>query len=139
MGTQIMSEQAVDRAFPGIGRLYYFLAQAALAAVMIAIVIRFGPESTVVQAAGLVAMMAGFVLDVLRLRNIGVSQWFAMLRLVPYVSSIMEIWMLSAQTGWIEGRRFDRAGRIVLAMNAVLIAFLIFIILRAQVPVLDII
>ena len=110
-----------------------------MAAVMIAIVIRFGPESTVVQAAGLAAMMAEFVLDVMRLRNIGVSQWFAVLRLVPYVSSIMEIWMLSAQTGWIEGRRFDRAGRTVLAINAVLIAFLIFIILRAQVSVLDII
>src|SRR5687768_5297821 len=108
-----------------------------MAAATIATLIKFGPESTVVQAAGFVVMMAGFVLDVLRLRNIGVSRWFAMLRLA-YVSSILEIWMLSAQAGWIEDRRFDRAGRTILTINAVLIAFLIYMILREEFSVLNV-
>ncbi len=106
-----MNDQAVDRSYPGIGRLNYFLAWLGIAALMIAVVSRLGPENTLVQAAGFVAMMAGFVLEVLWLQNIGVSQWFAMLRFVPYVSSIIEIWMPSPQTGWIEDRRCDRAGR----------------------------
>ena len=132
MGKRIMSDENIDHIYPGIGRLNYFLAHLGMGAAVIISVIYFGPGSSVVKIAGLAAMIGGFVLDVMRLRNIGVSQWFAMLRLVPYVSILFGIGVQSAQTGWIENRRLDRTGILIAAVHFALIAFVIFMIFRAK-------
>ncbi len=126
-----MSDETLEHIYPGIGRLNYFLAQVGMGVAMAVLVINLGPESPVVRLAGLGLMIAGFVLDVMRLRNIGVSQWFAMLRLVPYAGSLLTIGLQCAQTGWIESRRLDRAGMIIFGVYAAFFAFLIFVILWA--------
>lgn len=132
MSARIMSDETLDHVYPGIGRLNYFLARVGLAVAMVGLVIYFGPGSSVVKVAGLVVMVAGFVLDVMRLRNIGVSQWFAMLRLVPYAGTLLAIGMQSAQTGWIESRRLDRAGFVIVGVHLALIAFFIYMLFWAQ-------
>lgn len=125
-----MSDGTLDHIYPGIGRLHYFLAKIGLIAAMIGVVLYFGPESPVIRVAGLVSMVAGVVLDVKRLRNIGVSEWYAFLRFVPYVGSIIGIGLQSAQTGWIESRQLDRAGIIIVALHVAFVAFFIYLMLR---------
>ena len=128
-----MSEETLDHVYPGIGRLYFFLAKIGMMAAMIVSVIYFGPESQVTRMVGLGVMIGGFVADVMRLRNIGVSQWFAMLRFVPYVSILFAIGLQSAQTGWIESRRLDRDGIVIAAAHLALIAIVIFLIVGGKI------
>ena len=127
-----MSDETPDHIYPGIGRLNYFLARLGMGAAVIVSVIYFGPDSSVMKIVGLAMMIGGFVLDVIRLRNIGVSQWFAMLRLVPYISILFGIGLQSAQTGWIENRRLDRTGIIIAAVQFALVALVIYLISRAR-------
>ena len=128
-----MSDETLDHVYPGIGRLYFFLAKLVMIAASVVLVIYFGPDSDAMKIVGIVTMIAGFVLDVMRLRNIGESQWFAMLGLVPYAGTLLAIGLQSAQTGWIESRRLDRPGIIIAAVHFALIAFLIYMIFCANV------
>ena len=128
-----MSDETLDHVYPGIGRLNFFLAKLGMIAVSVVLVIYFGPDSDAMKIVGIVTMISGFVLDVMRLRNIGVSQWFAMLGLVPYAGTLLAIGLQSAQTGWIESRRLDRPGIIIAAVHFALIAFLIYMIFWANV------
>jgi len=123
-----MSDSTTDHLYPGINRLNYFLAHLGIVAVSIVSAIYFGPGSPVFKILALLIMIASFVLDVMRLRNIGVSQWFAMLRLIPYISLLFAIGLQSAQTGWVESKRLDRAGMIIAAVHVALIALVIYII-----------
>lgn len=134
-----MNDETRDQDHPGIGRLNYFLSKLALGAVIVALVFYFGPESSAMRFIGFAAMMAGFVLDVMRLQNIGLSKWYAMLRLIPYLGSLLEIGLLSAQPGWIETRRFDRSGKIVIALYAALIVLLIYLAFKVGVAPLGLI
>src|SRR5215203_5162850 len=97
-----MSESAQDLEYPGIGRLHYFLAHIGMIAAVVFVVTVFGPESRVMSITGLVLMVASFVLDVMRLKNIGLSQWFAFLRYLPFGSTLLVFGLLCAQTGWIK-------------------------------------
>ena len=122
-----MIDENLDHVYPGIDRLYFFLSKMGLMMAMIFCVFYFSPDSQVTKIAGLGATIAGFVLDVMRLRNMGVSQWFAMLRFVPYVNFLFMIGLQSAQTGWIEKRRLDRDGIAIAAAHFALIALVIFL------------
>lgn len=133
MAGSIMSDETFDHLYPGIGRFYFFLAKVGMIASIVVSAIYFGPESSVTKVAGLIVMIAGFVLDVMLLRNIGVSQWFAMFRFIPYAGTLLEIGLQSAQTGWIESRRLDRAGILIVAADLALIAFVIYMIFWARI------
>lgn len=128
-----MSDETLDHVYPGIGRLYFFLAKIGLMAAMIFCVINFDPDSPVTRIVALGVSIGGFVLDVMRLRNIGVSQWFAMLRFVPYLNLLFMIGLQSAQTGWIESRRLDRDGIVIAAAHFVLVALVIYMIFWAKI------
>ncbi len=123
-----MSDETLDDIYPGIGRLNYFLAHVAIIAVMVGAVIGLGPESTLFKVLSLAAMIAGVVLDVMRLRNIGVSEWFAFLRFVPWVGGLVGICMQSFPTGWIETKRLDRTGWTIIGVYAALFAVLMFLV-----------
>lgn len=116
--------------YPGIGRLHYFLAQIGMIAVAIFVVTTFGPESTAVSIMTVALLVGSFVLDVMRLRNIGVSQWFAFLRYLPFGRLLLGFGLLSAQTGWVETKRFDRAGVSILIVEAMLVGLMLFMYLR---------
>src|ERR1041384_6014652 len=105
-----MSESFLDSNHPGVGRLNFFLGKVGLLASAIASVMLFGAGSPMVRIVGLAIMIASFVLDVMRLQNIGVSPWFAMLRFIPYVNILYSIGLLSDQAGWVETRRLDSSG-----------------------------
>src|SRR5688572_5357784 len=123
-----MSDETLDDTYPGIGRLNYFLAHVAIIALMVGAVIGLGPESWVFKVLSLAAMIAGVVLDVMRLRNIGVSEWFAFLRFVPWVGGLVGIAMQCTQTGWIETRRLDKTGWTIVGLYAALFAVLMFLV-----------
>jgi uncharacterized membrane protein YhaH (DUF805 family) len=131
-----MSESRLNEKGPRVDRLNYFLGTVGLGAAMAAAVTLLGPESSLVWVIGLVISFAGFVLEVLRLRNIGVSQWFAMLRFLPYLNVLYLIFLQSAQNGWADTRRLDGKGRRLFIFQLALLVLVIFMVwkLRAEIP-----
>jgi hypothetical protein len=125
-----MNTAGSDREYPGIGRLHYFLGNVCLIAAVVFVVAMFGPESPVMSGTSLVVMIGAVVLDVMRLRNIGVSQWLVFLRFVPFGSTVLAIGLLAAQTGWADTRRLDSAGRSILFAEFLLLALILFLAFR---------
>lgn len=123
----------LDNAFPGIDRLYYFLGRIAMLLAMIFALIFLGPESSLIRPLGLVISIASVILDVMRLRNIGVSQWLVFLRFIPYVGLFLSVGLQSAQGGWAETKRLDRAGIAILATHAAIIGLLLYLMYRSGV------
>lgn len=127
-----MSAAWLSEEGPRIGRLNFFLANLGLGVLMAIAVTWFGPDSSLFWVLGLAVMCAGFVLDVMRLRSIGVSQWFAMLRFVPYVHLLYTILLQSAQAGWTETRTLDSTGRTLLIVQIALLILMIFMLTRTE-------
>ncbi|MBK9156249.1 MAG: hypothetical protein IPM25_18915 [Chloracidobacterium sp.] len=127
-----MSDETLESGYPGVGRLYYFLGRVMLIIVTIFTVVYFGPQSRVFAVVTLATMIAGAVLDVMRLRNIGVTSWLLFLKYLPYGALVLSIGLQTAQTGWVETKRLDRPGWAILATHAALIAVIIFLIKRSQ-------
>ena len=126
-----MADEVLEHEYPGIGRLHYFLAQIGMIAAIIFVVTVFGPESRALQITGLVVMIASFIFDVMRLQNIGVSQWFAFLRYVPFGKTLLGAGLLCAQTGWVETKQLDSSGRSILFVEIVLMVLILFLSFRA--------
>ena len=126
-----MSDSELDGNLPGVGRLHFFLGKVGLIVASIVAVVYFGPESTVTRIVGLAAVIASFILDTMRIRNIGVSQWFVFLRYIPYVNLLYWIGLQSAQAGWGESRQLDRTGMTLAVFQLALLAILVFMIMRS--------
>ena len=130
-----MKEFDLDENYPGIDRLQYFLGKAGMVAAVVFTVTVFGPESPVMRFVSLAVMIASVVLDVMRLRNIGVSQWFVFLRFLPFGGLILDLGLVTAQTGWAAERELDRAGKTILVFCLVLIAMMLFMWFRVGMAV----
>jgi len=130
-----MNDSGLEHEYQGIGRLHYFLAQIGMVAAVMFVITVFGPDSRVMSITGLVLMVASFVLDVMRLQNIGVSQWFAFLRYVPFGNTLLGFGLLCAQTGWIETRRLDSAGKSILFTELVLLALILLLVFRSGITI----
>ena len=102
---------------------------------MVLAIVVFGPESSLIGPISLGMSIAGVVLDVMRLRNIGVSQWFVFLRFIPYLGLLLSIGLQSAQGGWAGTKRLDRAGLAILATHAAIIGLLLYLIYRMGVNI----
>ena len=133
-----MSEPGINDTYPGIGRLHYFLSQVAMIAAMIFMISVFGPESRIVSVTALAIMIVGVIVDVLRLRNMGVSQWLVFLRFLPFGKTLMWIALTSAQTGWNESRKLDNAGKSILFVEVMLFLMMIFLAWRSGISLLGI-
>ena len=118
-----------------MGRLNYFLGKVGIVAGVVFAVNLLGAGSSWVRVIGLAASFVSFGLDVMRLRCIGLSQWWAMLRFVPYVNLLYWIFLQSAPAGWAETRRLDRTGRTLMIFQLVLLGLLIFMLMRMRVAV----
>ena len=125
-----MSKSASGEGYPGVDRLQYFLSKLGMIIAAVFVATTFGPNSPAMKLLAFALMVGSFVLDVMRLRNIGVSQWFALLRLLPFGNTVLDIGLQCAQTGWIETRRLDRDGKMIFAFELALVALMIFMILR---------
>ena len=130
-----MSDAILESDRPGVGRLYYFLARVMLIAAMVFAVFYFGPASVAFKLLSFGTMAAGAILDVMRLRNIGASQWLVFLRFVPYLGLALSIALQSAQSGWNETKRLDRAGWAIFGVHLSLIALIIYIAYRSRIAV----
>ena len=135
LGGKAMSESWFAEERPGLDRLTFFLAKVGLGVIMVVAITWLGPGSSLIWALGLVLSFVGFALDVMRLRNIGVSQWFAVLRFVPYVNLVYMILLQSAQGGWIETRRLDRTGRTLLMFQIGLVVLVVMMLAKMSVSV----
>ena len=124
--------------YPGIGRLHYFLAHVGIIAAVLFVVTVFGPDSPLMRVTSLVVMVGAVVLDVLRLRNIGLSQWLVFLRFLPFGSTLLAIGLMAAQSGWAETRRLDSAGRSILLVELILLAMMLFLIFRTGMTIFGI-
>ncbi|MGD9561145.1 MAG: hypothetical protein AB7F88_02885 [Pyrinomonadaceae bacterium] len=127
-----MSDETLESGYPGVGRLYYFLGRVMLVIVTIFAVVYFGPESRVFGIVTLATMVAGAVLDVMRLRNIGVTTWLLFIKYLPYGALALSIGLQTAQTGWVETKRLDRSGWAILGTHAAIIALIFYLIHRSQ-------
>src|SRR5437773_8801404 len=127
-----MSESKLDHIYPGIDRLQYFLYKVGMILVVVFVITVFGYDSSVMKIMGLVLMVTSVVLDVMRLRNIGLSQWFAFVRFLPFGNTVLDIGLQCAQTGWIETRRLDKAGRSIFIFELLLVALMLFMLFRMR-------
>jgi hypothetical protein len=118
--------------YPGIDRQQYFLGKIGMIVVTVFVVIVFGPSSPLIRFMGQLMLVATVVLDVLRLQNMGVSQWFAFIRFLPFGNLVLDIGLLSAQTGWAETKQLDSAGKRTLIFNLVLLGIMMFLAWRSR-------
>ena len=133
-----MADEVIEQEYPGIGRLHYFLAHVGMVAAIMFVVTVFGPDSRVVSVTALAVMVASVIVDVLRLRNMGVSQWLMFVRYLPFGKMLMWIALTSAQTGWNESRRLDSAGKSILFVEVMLFAMMLFMAWRSGIALLGI-
>lgn len=127
-----MTDSELERDLPGIDRLHYFLGKAAMIASVVFVATVFGPASGVMKVLGLVLMILSMVLDSMRLRNIGLSQWWAFIRFLPFGNTILDLGLLCAQAGWAETRRLDRAGKSILIFEVALVVMVVIMFLRLR-------
>ena len=127
-----MSDETLESGYPGVGRLYYFLGRVMLVIVTVFSAVYFGPGSRVFQVVTIATMIAGAILDVERLKNMGVTRWLLFVKYLPYGALALSIGLQTAQTGWIETKRLDRPGWAILGTHAALLALIIYLIKRSQ-------
>jgi hypothetical protein len=130
-----MSDETLESGYPGVGRLYYFLGRVMLIVVTIFSAVYFGPGSNVFKVVTLATMIAGAVLDVMRLKNIGVTTWLLFIKYLPYGALALSIGLQTAQTGWVETKRLDRAGWAILGTHAAIIGLIIYLIRRSEMTI----
>lgn len=127
-----MNEPVVDDFYPGVDRWQYFMAKVGMILAVIVVVQIFGPHSSVMKILGLLLMFGSILLDVNRLKNIGVSQWYAFIRFLPFGNTILDICLQSAQPGWAETRSLDDTGKRILITELVFLAFMLFLTWRVR-------
>lgn len=118
--------------YPGINRQQYFLGKIGMIAVAIFVVVVFGPGSPLIRVMSLLMLVATVVLDVLRLQNMGMSQWFAFIRFLPFGNLVLDIGLQSAQTGWAETKQLDDTGKKILIVNIALLGIMMFLAWRSR-------
>ena len=121
-----------DHTYPGVDRWQYFMAKVGMALTVLIVVQIFGPYSPVMKILGLILMFGSILLDVNRLKNIGVSQWYAFVRFLPFGNTILDICLQSAQPGWSETRSLDEAGKRILYSELAFLALIMFLVWRSR-------
>jgi len=73
-------------------------------------------------------VLVGFLniaLVALRLQNIGVSMWFTLTSMIPFVNIILVLFCLIAPSGYRYHRQMDTAGVAIIAVLATVVAVVI--------------
>ena len=125
-----MAESDLDNNYAGVDRLQYFLGNIGIIVTAIVAVSIFGPRSTMMTIVSIGLTIASVALDVMRLQNVGLSQWFAFIRFLPFGNTILLLGLLAAQPGWNATRHLDSAGRSILITELILIGVMFFMFFR---------
>ena len=127
-----MNQSGADHLYPGIDRWQYFLGKLGMIVSAIFVATVFGPTSIMMKVLSLVLMVVAMLLDSMRLQNIGISQWWAFIRFLPFGSLVLDLGLVSVQTGWVETRQVDDTGKRILFVSAIVIGLVIFLAMRAR-------
>jgi hypothetical protein len=119
--------------YRGVDRWQYFMAKMAMIFAVMIVFKVFGPSSPMMKILTLLMMFGSIALDVLRLKNIGVSQWYAFVRFLPFGNTILDICLQSAQPGWAETRTLDSTGKRILFTEIAFIVMIVILAWRARV------
>lgn len=130
-----MSESEIDDGRAGVGRLDYFLGKVGLGVAMVFAASNLDPDGWPLRVIGMLLSYASFALEVGRLRRIGLSRWWSVLRFVPYANLLYLIFLQSAPAGWAAGRRMDRAGKTLLVFQLALLVVFIIMLMKMRVAV----
>jgi uncharacterized membrane protein YhaH (DUF805 family) len=130
-----MSEAESLGEYPGLTRQQYFLGKIGMIAAVVLIVMLVGPGSPVVRFMGLLALVATVVMDVLRLKNMGTSEWWAFIRFLPFGNLVLDIGLQAAQTGWAETRKLDATGKRILITELVFLGLMLLLASRSGMSV----
>src|SRR4051812_4814215 len=76
-GGKVMSGSELNEGRPGVGRLNYFLGKVGIGVAMVVAINYLDPQSSWVRVIGMTLTYVSFALDVMRLRCIGLSRWYA--------------------------------------------------------------
>jgi len=108
--------------YPGIRRLGYFLGMMGLATLNVLLTpeSRFGNQPSAVI--GFIILGIALTLVVERLRNIGMSGWWALLSLVPIANIWIGFKCLIAQEGYNDAKELDSTGKL---LNAIVVVCLV--------------
>lgn len=128
-----MAYSDLDNNYVGVDRLQYFLGNIGIIVAAIVAVSIFGPRSTMMTIVSIGLTIASLALDVMRLQNVGLSQWFAFIRFLPFGNTILMLGLLAPQPGWNVTRQLDSAGRSILITELILIGVMIFMAFRFRV------
>jgi len=107
-----MFESPLANVYDGISRGPYFFGCIGLGLLSVFLRAGFG-GSSVSSIVSLVTTVLALVLVVQRLKNIGMSSWWALLMFVPLANIWLGFRCITAQEGYIETRTLDHTGRII--------------------------
>ena len=106
-----MHETIFTKSYPGVDRLQYFFLTLGIGIVSASTnAITGDPNSTLATVVSVIALFGMIIVNLLRLANIGMSQWWVLLMFVPLANVWLSFRCQTAQKGWIETRRLDGTG-----------------------------
>lgn len=109
-----VASPAHQKAYGGIGRRGFCLVMAGILAFDAAV----SASTEADPAIGLILIFLTFALSLFvtakRLRNIGMSEWYALLGLVPIVSTILGVRCLMMPEGYQDTRKLDAPAKVIL-------------------------
>jgi hypothetical protein len=121
-----MHETSLANSYAGIDRLQYFFISLGIGIVSVFTnVITGDPNGTLATVVAVIAMFAMLVTNILRLSNIGMSQWWSLLMFVPLANVWLGFRCQTAQAGWVKTRRLDRTGVKIAVVYITLVILLI--------------
>ncbi len=127
-------EPITQQAFGGIGRLAYFgysflnslLSNVLTIAVVAALPAEAAPVAFIIPA---LSFVAGIVVVVLRLKNLGYNGWWVLGLIVPILNLVVAIRLVAAPEGYAVHKTLDTPGKVIvgLVIGAFLLVMAIFV------------
>lgn len=129
-------EPITQQAYGGIGRLAYFGYSILNSIVSNLLVLALGavlpPEAVAVALiVPVLSFVAGIVIAVLRLKNMGYSGWWVLGLIVPILNLIVAVKLIAAPEGYSVHKTLDTPGKIIVGVMLGLIVLVFAVVLVA--------
>ena len=129
-------EPITQMAYGGIGRLAYFGYSILNSIVSNLLVLALGavlpPEAVAVALiVPVLSFVAGIVIAVLRLKNMGYSGWWVLGLIVPILNLIVAVKLIAAPEGYAVNKTLDTPGKVIVGLMLGLIVLVFAVVLVA--------
>ena len=104
--------------YGGLGRLNYFLISFGFGIVN-NLIQYFGAENgmpELVIATGVIGLIVGIPLMVLRLKNLGYSGWWVLAMIVPFLNILVAVRIMACPEGYADHQKLDQAAKIIIGL-----------------------